>query len=115
MLASVTTGSGKPLPPVLKAITYAAQLLYHHQLAQQYSSEAAATATAAAADGGAEDAAGLDPAVVEALAAGGRVQQQELDDAWQLLQEVQVSKGGAGAVPSACSGVTTSIERRARV
>jgi hypothetical protein len=93
-LAEVRTGSGQPLPPVLRCITYAAQLLYHHQLAQRYGDIAAAAAAAAAAGEGSgiqqELEGQVEPAVLDALNAGGCLQQQELEHAWALMQEVQV-------------------------
>lgn len=90
-LAEVRTGSGQPLPPVLRCITYAAQLLYHHQLAQRYGDIAAAAAGAGEGSGIQQELAGqVEPAVLDALNAEGCLQQQELEHAWALMQEVQV-------------------------
>jgi hypothetical protein len=104
LLSSVMTASGKPLPPILKAITHAAHLLYHQQLAQQFGSAAAGESAggqqgvleAAAAAGDA-----VDPMVAAAVAAGAAAQQQEMEHAWQLLQEVQVWVGAGAEVGTA--------------
>jgi hypothetical protein len=91
-LAEVRTGSGQPLPPVLRCITYAAQLLFHHELSQRYGDVAAAANAGEAGEAGSQLEGQVERAVLDALEAGGRVQQQELDHAWALMQEVQVRR-----------------------
>jgi hypothetical protein len=98
----VRTASQLPLPPILLAITYAAQLLYHHDLANGYASQAAAAAAATAAAAGAgpeqqqqqqqqqQQEVLVEPGVLAAVLGGGSVSQEQLEDAQKLMQEVQV-------------------------
>ncbi|WIA17272.1 hypothetical protein OEZ85_014143 [Tetradesmus obliquus] len=115
--------SGPQLPPVLRAITRAAQLLYHSDLAQRYL-PAVQEAVAAAANTAADQPDGdeqqqqqlqqvlgeLDPMVLDALRSGAAVTQAELKVAQDIAKEVQdVLKGAvkkdvvvvAPCVPSA--------------
>jgi hypothetical protein len=92
-LAAVRTASQQPLPPILLAITYAAQLLYHHELASRYSSQAAAAAAAGAEpeQQQQQQQQGLvEPGILAAVLGGSSVSQEELEDAQRLMQEVQV-------------------------
>jgi hypothetical protein len=94
----VRTGAGQPLPPVLRALTYAAQLLLHAELHERYG--ALAAAAAAEAEPG-QEGSGLvgvhqwqqDPLVAAALAAGAAAQPEELEAAQETAAEVQVGRG----------------------
>jgi bacterioferritin-associated ferredoxin len=103
------------LPPVLRAITRAAQLLYHSDLAHRLGS-AVESAVAAAANTAADEPDGeeqqqqqqlgevIDPKVLEAVRGGAAATQAELKIAQDITKEVQV-----GPLCGCCAGVVKAI------
>jgi hypothetical protein len=93
--------SERQLPPVLRAITRAAQLLFHSDLAHRLGS-AVESAVAAAANTAADEPDGdeqqqqqqleqlIEPMVVEAVRGGAAATQAELKIAQDIAKEVQV-------------------------
>jgi hypothetical protein len=103
------------LPPVLRAITRAAQLLYHSDLAHRLGS-AVESAVAAVANTAADEPDGeeqqqqqqlgevIDPMVLEAVRGGAAATQAELKIAQDIAKEVQV-----GPLCGCCAGVVKAI------
>jgi hypothetical protein len=91
VFGAARTGSGHPLPPVLRALAYAAQLLYHAELAQRYG---AAAAAAAAEAGGAPAAAGA--GVAQGAGGGGSSAQADRDSDGQRSNHTRSSNSGVG-------------------
>lgn len=79
--AGDNSSSQPDLPDVLTALTRAAQILYHHDLSSRYQDLLR----------GVPDS-DLGPEVAQALAAGAKVTEQELDAARALQKEVQVGR-----------------------